>query len=781
MLPTSTPPRPSHPTRRRAVALAVVAALVLGVTAASARTAPSPTVPQRAAVARAAGTEPNPDDAALSVTIGPDRSVQVSGSLSLNGSCDELDPRSCLLPFPNDRFTVADDTTATGRRVELDLISMPRDVAGKPVDPTEWNRNDGFSPSTPILTYVPGLDLAATWGTKAPVITDLARSLRDDAPVVLLDATTGRRHPFWTELDEHPGTTDDARLLIIRPAVQLTEGHRYVVALRDVRRAGGSHIEPTPLFRAYRDGTAAPEGASSDFIERRPHLEQLFRELKTAGVGRSDLFLTWDFTVISRRSLTERVLHIRDDAFAGLGDRNLADRLVQGRAPAYTITSVQDFAEGPSLRRVEGTISVPNYLTPQTEVLPDSARDVRTALADAVDAIPDEAEDALDPVTDAVPIDVVDVLTTGSLSVPGSRFAYDPATGLPAVDPLQPTVDVPFQCEISRSSLTGSTRPMLYGHGLLGTRGEVGGGSTARLRERGFSPCAMDWWGFSTPDLPNVAVTLVDLSGMASVMDRTQQGFLNILFLGRALSHPQGLTASPAFRDTKGRRLVQGALTYDGNSQGGIMGGALTALAPDLQRSVLGVPGMGYAMLLNRSVDWEGEYAVVYQTAYPDAIDQQLGYALLQMLWDRGESAGYAQHMTTAPLPNTPSHEVFLQLAFADHQVANVAAEVMGRTIGASLVTPSLAPRLHWSVDPAFGFRTVSGSQADAGSLLVYWYSAGTGLRTPPNGNLPSEAGKDPHGAPRAYGPATDQVVAWLTDGRLVDVCHGPCTIPPPA
>jgi hypothetical protein len=265
-------------------------------------------------------------------------------------------------------------------------------------------------------------------------------------------------------------------------------------------------------------------------------------------------------------------------------------------------------------------------------------------------------------------------------------------------------------------------------------------------------------------------------------MDRIQQGFLNVLFLGRALSHPDGLTASPAFRDAKGGPLVQaGNLVYDGNSQGGIMGGALAALAPDFERAVLGVPGMGYSTLLNRSVDWEGKYAVVYQTAYPDPIDEQLGYALMQMVWDRGESAGYAQQMTEHPLPNTPTHEVFLQVAFADHQVANVTAEVMARTIGASLVTPSLAPGQHWSVDPAFGLRTVSGSRPHAGSLLVYWYPAGTGLQTPPSANLPSTAGKDPHGAPRAYGPAADQVAAWIVDGQLLDVCHGsPCAIPPP-
>src|SRR3712207_8001837 len=51
------------------------------------------------------------------------------------------------------------------------------------------------------------------------------------------------------------------------------------------------------------------------------------------------------------------------------------------------------------------------------------------------------------------------------------------------------------------------SRPMVYGHGLLGHRNQVGHGNTTRIRERGFAPCAMDWWGMSFADLPNVALT----------------------------------------------------------------------------------------------------------------------------------------------------------------------------------------------------------------------------------------------------------------------------------
>src|SRR5262245_17787515 len=75
-----------------------------------------------------------------------------------SAACDPVDPAACLLPFPNDYFTVPDSGTATGIRVDLKREAMPRNVLGSAVDPREWNRNDGFSPGAMLLTHVPGLD-----------------------------------------------------------------------------------------------------------------------------------------------------------------------------------------------------------------------------------------------------------------------------------------------------------------------------------------------------------------------------------------------------------------------------------------------------------------------------------------------------------------------------------------------------------------------------------------------------------------------------------------------
>jgi hypothetical protein len=136
--------------------------------------------------------------------------------------CDPTDPALCMLPFPNDRFSVADPATESGRRVALPLFGMPRNGTdlsasslggeGKPADPTEWNRSDGFSPGQAVLTLVPGLDLHQTWATTDETfsaaaknelgyfdhrdhIADVSRYLASDAPIVILNADTGERHP----------------------------------------------------------------------------------------------------------------------------------------------------------------------------------------------------------------------------------------------------------------------------------------------------------------------------------------------------------------------------------------------------------------------------------------------------------------------------------------------------------------------------------------------------------------------------------------------------------
>jgi hypothetical protein len=148
------------------------------------------------------------------------------------------------------------------------------------------------------------------------------------------------------------------------------------------------------------------------------------------------------------------------------------------------------------------------------------------------------------------------------------------------------------------------------------------------------------------------------------------------------------------------------------------------------------------------------------------------------MLWDRAESNGYAHHMTRDPPAGTPAHQVMLQVAYSDHQVANISAEVEARTMGARLKVPSLGPDSpHWSVNPAYGMRAMPFGPSSRGqSVLIYWFSSDRGLAMPPNGNIPPTIGGDPHSDPRKDNAGSDQVAHWLRTGELVDVCAAaPC------
>jgi hypothetical protein len=251
---------------------------------------------------------------------------------------------------------------------------------------------------------------------------------------------------------------------------------------------------------------------------------------------------------------------------------------------------------------------------------------------------------------------------------------------------------------------------------------------------------------------------------------------VNFMYLGRLMIHPAGFNTNTAFQFIKAGQpqavIDPARLFYDGNSQGGIMGGSLTALAPDFDRAVLGVPAMNYSTLLRRSVDFD-QYAVVLYQNYPNELERPLILSLIQNLWDRGEANGYAHHMTGDPLPNTPPHEVLLHEAFGDHQVANVATEVEARTIGAALRTPAMDPGRHSDVNPFYGIPPI-GSYPFDGSALVVWDS---GQPTPPANNTPPRAGSDPHSHPRNSPIARAQKSEFLKiGGAVVDTCGaGPC------
>jgi hypothetical protein len=623
--------------------------------------------------------------------------------------CDPIDTAHCLLPFPNDYFTVDDSTTPTGLRLDLKRESMPVNLHGEPAFDPAINRNDGFSPNGVILAKVPGLETPAA--VRANGLVPQMRIGAYDDPrqrVVLINAATGERHPIWTELDMIPGTpnphqgdavegSEQDRLLLIHPAVGLEYGARYIVALRDLVDLNGERLKPNRVFKAYRN--RQPTGIEA-LEARRPAMERIFAELEAAGIKRQRLYLAWDFTVASEESLTAPLTAIRDDAFAQLGETDLTNGRVEGATPELTIEAEVEYAlcgsDGTpacelnvppgsppqsdyAFKKVSGTIEVPCYMDPPgAEYNP---RDPQTPCAS------------------------------------GSRLHYKPGAEVPSqpTGPAGPaTWEAPFTCIIPRTEAratamaTGSPG-LVFGHGLLQNHRTVELLTRVPTALQGVA-CGTDWIGLSAIDpvtgqvlpggdllghLLQMIVVEKDFSLFAALPDRTQQGYVNTLYLARAMAHPQGLADEPQLQSDAASALAidpddtAADLAYFGISLGGIHGGATTAVAPDWNRALLSVPGMGFTTLLTRSTQFNTFLPFVFD-AYPDPLARQVGIAALQVYWDRGEPSAYVNGMLDGRF-GTPRHQVMIHEAFGDHQVANVQTETLARTLGAVVRTPVLA------------------------------------------------------------------------------------------
>ena len=120
--------------RRHALAFPLAAAVALALTACSDSGSTGDTV----------ASEPS-----ITVASEPSTSIPASTTTGLGDAileqslaCDPLDERACLLPWPNDAFTVPDPATATGRRLAIHAQSTPANADGVHIDVTDQNRAD---------------------------------------------------------------------------------------------------------------------------------------------------------------------------------------------------------------------------------------------------------------------------------------------------------------------------------------------------------------------------------------------------------------------------------------------------------------------------------------------------------------------------------------------------------------------------------------------------------------------------------------------------------------
>ena len=364
--------------------------------------------------------------------------------------------------------------------------------------------------------------------------------------------------------------------------------------------------------------------------------------------------------------------------------------------------------------------------------------------------------------------DNIALCVEGEMTVPlyldkpgaGARMILD-GQGMPTQNG---TAAYPFTALIPKSAFVAPSRPVAYGHGLLGARDQVGSQAFRDFAEQyNYILFAVDWIGMAGDDYLNIVsiLTYGTLHDFQSVVDRGQQGILNFMLATRMMLGD--FAADPQLVYQGKPALFDDSAFYFGNSQGGIFGASLMAVQVDVTRGMLGVPGQPYNLLLNRSVDF-ATYFVLLQAANSNFFDIQILLGAMQMLWDRSEPDGYAPYLSENLLPGTPAHNVLLHVAIGDYQVTPLGAHLIARTINAKNTRP-VNRELFGIADADAPFGGNGLTEFDFG------LPAAPTTNTPPTG--PDD--DDPHDKVRKLQSSIDQTDTFLRTGVVMQYCGGRC------
>jgi hypothetical protein len=272
-----------------------------------------------------------------------------SGGTDVPPACNPLGygAATCLAPWPSSAFLATDSSTASGFRVALPADAMPVNVDQRVVDPTAWNRQDGFSPSGAMLAFFPG----GVSVDGLPSHVDPSESLADDSLTVVVNVDTGERLLHFAEVDMNADDPAE-RALIIRPLIRMEPGTRYAVGVRrGVLDGAGQPLVRSPGFEALAAGDDFDHPL---FPAIAATADDMFAALDGAGAPREDLVLAWDFVTASDESLTADLLAMRDQAVPAMGEAGAELGFVAEEVPGPEALVYKIYV---------GTHDAPNFMT----------------------------------------------------------------------------------------------------------------------------------------------------------------------------------------------------------------------------------------------------------------------------------------------------------------------------------------------------------------------------------------------------------------------------------
>jgi hypothetical protein len=636
--------------------------------------------------------------------------------------CDAVDTTECILPFPSMEYMIPDNTTITGWRINIQSDALPRLKGREKIHPDFLNELDGFSTMAPLLFYMEGLKEAHEKGENKVRLQgpqDIVNSLTAYSITSLVDVDNMRLVPHSAEIDY----LDNQRpLVLVFPSQPLRHNGHYALTVMGACDVNGKLLPATQGLKSL----LSDEHAARYMRYRQKVLPALL--VAAPWSQEEKLQLLFDFVTISENSQLGSIRAARDTALGKLDsdDWNWKNHARVTRISDYDCTRLDALIA----RTIHGKLDVPWFLQNVGSGYRDSLLDLEAlrigsaklqGLASFVVHIPCKVRDA----------------------------ALNQGDGIP----LKAIID--------------------YGHGLFYNREEASWTTLLKMANRnGYIIMAMDWRGMSSFDLPVIVKTLMSKPNLfQAIRDNLIQGFVNKLALQHFAKHTLLKMEWMMFEDTSASQSLKPipfdnpSFVFYGISQGGILGAGYTSLLGPtslIDRSILGVPGTPFALVMSRSIDFLGYDKIMLFNFYNNR-DVRIFLSLAQMLWDSCEGSGFLA------LPHQEKYpRVLLQAGLGDNVVPSLAAEALARAFNASILPNN--PRQN-----IYGIHSESAATEES---LGPWVTLTELLYKKENASLPASDNYNKvevnavHWCVREDLVMVSQVEEFINSGRILDVCE---------
>jgi pimeloyl-ACP methyl ester carboxylesterase len=547
---------------------------------------------------------------------------------------------TALTPYPSDRYTQADATTVTGRRVHIGTdVTNDQLITGYDVTVKQLNEMDGFSTVGGVVVNFSGpidaRSLVLAPDAEPPLlgpILDASDYQKPGAPFYLVNvdpASPERGQAMGLITQWYPQPADgyypEDFTLVAEPAVPLRASTKYAFVVTNVLHAeDGRPIDRSADMEALLG--AGAEGAYGEAVSA------ALGEIESSiGVKRSNVLLATTFTTATVR--------------AGIEAAGIAAR----KAPTPMLVSPWEVQQGPETSgrvRFKTKYEAPEYRSAAT-----------------------------------------------------GTWEFD--NGTPKV---QKMVDLELFLSFSKAEVSGKRPVVIFGHGLGGDKDGTWGTSDrlAAIDPNGVAVFGIDSpeHGSRARD-PNqnelfAAFYFFGIDDKTQTFDigKARDNFRQMssdqLELVRLINSLGTLDLLPVGAPDGIADLDTSRILYIGHSFGSVQGPMIMALAPEIKHSVWNVGGDGLMRLIRDS----GTFGLLVNSFVPPLTPEgALGrfFATAQAIVDPGDPINYAHYCALDELPGTTGsapRDILLQVVLNDTIVPNSSSESLARAMGAGHMNP---------------------------------------------------------------------------------------------